>query len=108
MVTYASQTRICRTQYIQEYFGEQTDERCGVCDCCLEQKKTKVALLAEQKMKEKLLETLAQHGELGESELFDSLNKPASVAHLNCLRLLVEEGKVIALPQGRYKCSRNG
>jgi ATP-dependent DNA helicase RecQ len=108
MVTYASQTRLCRTQYIQEYFGEQTDQACGVCDCCLAQKKAKIAQEAEYQMKEKLLETLAHHGELGEQELFDSINKPASVAHLNCLRLLVEEGKVITVVQGRYKLSTNG
>lgn len=108
MVNYASQTRICRTQYIQEYFGEQTDQFCGVCDSCLEQKKAKIALDAQNKMKEKLLETLGQHGELEEGALFESVSKPASAAHLNCLRLLVEEGKVIALPQGRYKRSTDG
>src|SRR5690606_34287450 len=39
MVDYARQTRICRTQNIQEYFGEKTDAVCGVCDVCLEMKK---------------------------------------------------------------------
>ena len=39
MIHYLQQDVRCRTQVIQEYFGEQNDIPCGVCDFCLRQKK---------------------------------------------------------------------
>jgi hypothetical protein len=38
-----------------------------------------------------------------EEELFDAVNKPASLGHLKCLRQLVEEGKVEVSASGKYK-----
>jgi len=40
MIRYLKESRICRTNMIQEYFGEVTSEVCGICDVCLS-KKTK-------------------------------------------------------------------
>lgn len=39
MLEYADQTHRCRMQVIQEYFGELTDDICGICDVCLSKKK---------------------------------------------------------------------
>jgi ATP-dependent DNA helicase RecQ len=107
MVAYAHQTRICRTQFIQTYFGEMGDQMCGVCDHCVEQKKTSLPQEAENKFKELLLQTLAQGIAFTEEELFEVLQKPASAAHLKCLRQLVEEGKVAAAAGGTYKLNRD-
>jgi ATP-dependent DNA helicase RecQ len=103
MVAYAHQTLICRTQFIQAYFGELSDEKCGVCDHCVEQKKASLPLDVENKFKEQLLQTLALGKVFSEEELFDTLNKPASLGHLKCLRHLVEEGKVEMTASGKYK-----
>ena len=103
MVAYAHQTLICRTQFIQAYFGELSDEKCGVCDHCVEQKKASLPLDVENKFKEQLLQTLALGKVFSEEELFDALNKPASLGHLKCLRHLVEEGKVEMTASGKYK-----
>ena len=103
MVAYAHQTRICRTQFIQTYFGESCDENCGACDHCVEQKKANLPQEAENKFKAQVLQTLAQAEALSEEELFDELQKPASAAHLKCLRQLVEEGKVVLGEGGKYK-----
>ncbi|MEJ2005743.1 MAG: RecQ family zinc-binding domain-containing protein [Cyclobacteriaceae bacterium] len=35
MTAYFNNRRICRMRFIQRYFGEETDKRCGVCDVCL-------------------------------------------------------------------------
>jgi ATP-dependent DNA helicase RecQ len=40
MVHYAQHSHRCRTQLLQEYFDEKTDKTCGICDNCLENKKT--------------------------------------------------------------------
>jgi ATP-dependent DNA helicase RecQ len=103
MVAYAHQTRICRTQFIQSYFGEFSDESCGVCDRCVEEKKASLPLDVETKFKELVLQTLATDEVFSEEELFDAVNKPASLGHLKCLRQLVEEGKVEVSTSGKYR-----
>ncbi|WP_370539330.1 ATP-dependent DNA helicase RecQ [Algoriphagus sp. AK58] len=108
MVEYAHQTRICRSQFIQEYFGEKTDQECGICDVCLEKKKTDQAEVTEQSLKKKILETLAQFGELGEYEVFEKINKPASATHLKWLRKLADEAKISMVKDGRYKINSHG
>ncbi|TDQ14997.1 ATP-dependent DNA helicase RecQ [Algoriphagus boseongensis] len=94
MVNYAKQTRICRTQFIQEYFGENTDRACGICDICLESKKADQPLSSEEKLKNLILETLAQGGEFTEHGLFDQIRKPTSPQNLSVLRQLVDQGLV--------------
>ena len=108
LVAYAHQFRICRTQFIQAYFGELSDENCGVCDHCVEQKKASLPLEVENKFKEQLLQTLALGEAFSEEELFDAVNKPASLGHLKCLRQLVEEGKVEVSASGKYKRMGDG
>ena len=108
LVAYAHQFRICRTQFIQAYFGELSDENCGVCDHCVEQKKASLPLDLVNKFKELLLQTLALGEAFSEEELFDAVNKPASLGHLKCLRQLVEEGKVEVSASGKYKRMGDG
>jgi len=38
---YATQNKRCRTLVLLDYFGEVSDEECGVCDVCLKKKKEK-------------------------------------------------------------------
>ncbi len=108
MVEFSRQTKICRTQFIQEYFGEQTDQECGICDVCLEKKRAGQGALVEKVTKEKILETLTQYGELGEYEVFEKINKPASAMNLRYLRQLVDEGKVSTDREGKYKINSHG
>ena len=108
MVAYAHQTRICRTQFIQAYFGEFSDESCGVCDRCVEEKKASLPLDVETKFKEQVLQTLATDEVFSEEELFEALQKPASLGHLKCLRQLVDEGKVEVSASGKYKRRTDG
>lgn len=94
MVAYTTQLRICRTQFIQEYFGEKTDLNCGICDVCLELKKNLTPKIKEDNLKVKILETLAESGELSEESLFSQLRKPRSDFNLRLLRQLIEAGQV--------------
>ena len=108
MVEFSQQSKICRTQFIQEYFGEKTDKECGICDVCLEKKRAGQGALLEKVTKEKILETLAQFGKLGEYEVFEKINKPASAMNLRYLRQLVDEGKVTPDREGKYKINSYG
>jgi ATP-dependent DNA helicase RecQ len=73
----------------------------------VEQKKASLPLEVENKFKELLLQTLTLGEALTEEELFEKLQKPASAAHLKCLRQLVEEGKVVVGVEGTYNLNRN-
>jgi len=94
MVEYAHQSRICRTQFIQEYFGEKTDDVCGICDVCIEMKKSKAPETQEERMKEKVFETLGEFGELSERDLLEKIQKPASQSNLKLIRQLVDQGQI--------------
>jgi len=39
VINYVSNDMRCRTQILLHYFGEKTDEVCGVCDTCIQNKK---------------------------------------------------------------------
>jgi ATP-dependent DNA helicase RecQ len=39
MVDFVTSTHRCRMQLVQEYFGEDTDQVCGLCDVCVENRK---------------------------------------------------------------------
>lgn len=39
VINYVSNPMRCRTQILLHYFGEKTDEVCGVCDNCIKNKK---------------------------------------------------------------------
>lgn len=39
MIRYIENDVLCRSLYLQHYFGEKSDEPCGICDVCLEKKK---------------------------------------------------------------------
>ncbi len=48
---YALQTRRCRSLVLQEYFGEQSDVECGLCDICLKKKKETTTYTASELQK---------------------------------------------------------
>lgn len=108
MVNYANQGKICRTQFIQEYFGENTDQKCGICDVCIERKKSDQPISTETKIKNLILETLALEEELTEQELFDRIRKPASPQNLSILRALVDQGQIALDNSGHFKLNSHG
>ncbi len=42
VIQYASNQYQCRSQILQNYFGEKDNKRCGKCDVCLERNKLKI------------------------------------------------------------------
>ena len=108
MVGYAHQDQICRTQFIQEYFGEQSDQVCGVCDLCISQRKSKVPESSEAGLKTRIMETLTHSSELSERDLFDQLRLPASEKNLQVLRNLVDHGQVIQSVTAKYSKTSYG
>lgn len=105
MVMYAHQNLLCRTQFIQEYFGEETDKKCGICDWCIQLSKDPEQ--EERNLKTWLFETLRQHGELKESLLQSHLSSKKSEILAQLVRRLTDEGQLQVTSQGNLKLSIN-
>lgn len=108
MVDYGRQKKICRTQYIQEYFGEKTDETCRICDWCQEDRKSKDPQGTENRLQTRILETLRQVGELTEHQLLDRLRLPASEKILNFIRELQDNGLITLQQDGKFTIHHHG
>lgn len=59
MIAYVSGSQRCRMQMIQDYFGEVSQETCGICDVCIERRKKDNAHAFED-LKEEILHILKQ------------------------------------------------
>lgn len=97
MEMYARQNLICRTQFIQEYFGEKTDQDCGICDCCVEHRQDPKAL--RLKFRRYILETIAQKGALPQRELLEQVITPRQELVSLLLREMIDQGEVLTTPQ---------
>ena len=107
MVGYAHQNKICRTQFIQEYFGEETDSLCGICDWCIENKKSTGLALEEKNLEKKVVETLSQFGELSEKELLERLKVPGSEKLFSILRRMEDSDMISSTSEGKYLISNH-
>ena len=43
IIQYATLNKTCRSNFIGQYFGDNSSIVCGVCDICLENKRTAIA-----------------------------------------------------------------
>lgn len=83
----------CRMQFVQEYFNEETEIECGICDICIEKRKKsnlkhydllKLEVLNVLKLKAYSVEELEQHIAPSDRELF-----------IDVVRDLVDEGTLV-------------
>ncbi|MDF2159039.1 ATP-dependent DNA helicase RecQ [Algoriphagus sp. CAU 1675] len=108
MVTYASQKVICRTQFIQEYFGEKSDATCGICDWCVEDKKNSDPEKRAENLKSRILEALKVEGELTQQNLLEKLRLPSGEFTLGIIRGLIDSGLISLLPDGKLTIKNHG
>jgi ATP-dependent DNA helicase RecQ len=101
MVSYVKNRKLCRANQISAYFGEESDDFCGICDVCLE--KIKARSTSPNHLREKIIQTL------GTGNMF-SLQNIQEVPGLNndedtiaVIRELEDEGRIETDMRGMYK-----
>jgi ATP-dependent DNA helicase RecQ len=88
VLNYVNQP-ICRSQQLLNYFDEQTQETCGVCDVCIGARKK----YSEDALRLAILEKLRIEP-LSIEVLVDSLLEGSEETRLELIRLMLDEGKL--------------
>ena len=99
VVEYCYSEDICREKYLVEYFGEASDERCGHCDTCIENKKKKQydprelqdGILYMTQVRPRTLKELIETLSFTKNDIIDMVS------------LLVDEGFIEHLSDDTYK-----
>ncbi|RPA70305.1 RecQ family ATP-dependent DNA helicase [Cyclobacteriaceae bacterium YHN15] len=101
MVAYVKNPKLCRAIQLSSYFGEESDDFCGICDVCLE--RIKKEFRYQNQVREKIIQTLR-------AGLLFSMHNIQEVPGLkndedtiSTLRELEEEGMIVADLNGVYK-----
>ncbi len=102
MIIYAGNEQKCRSAVLEEYFGEGNPEPCGVCDICLERKRSEKPSAAEG-IRRELLQRLAD-GPVDPQALVAEFARDQKVVG-RVIRTLLDEGTVRTLPDGRIDLS---
>lgn len=89
MIRFTQQAVQCRMQFIQEYFGENTEVACGKCDVCVDKRKRN-SLTAMDDYQEQILYILKQKG-MTVDELETAVAPKDSELFIEAVRELVDK-----------------
>ncbi|HVD98633.1 MAG TPA: ATP-dependent DNA helicase RecQ [Cytophagaceae bacterium] len=91
LAQYASQERRCRSLVLQEYFGERSDKKCGVCDICLKEKKQTISSASADTLRASILQTIRSG--VNEIDVLANVQKNFSKEEiLQTIREMTDEG----------------
>lgn len=99
MVAYARNTTICRTSFIQHYFGEEVKEPCGICDICIEHSDEPVDTGNIQEQ----IKTLINSGVTGIEQLGIAVKGAKQQEVLSIIRNMLDEEIVKESPAGHLQ-----
>ena len=92
VIGYA-ETKTCRSQVLLAYFDENTAEKCGVCDVCIQEKKAKNAELLLEEISLAILERLAGT-HLTIDEIISQISLGSENQRIDVLRNLLDAGMI--------------
>ena len=90
MISFAETNFRCRMQLIQDYFNEDTETTCGICDVCIEKRK-KDNILVYEKLREEILNTMKKNT-LSVEQLEKQISPKDRELFVDVVRELVDEG----------------
>lgn len=97
MIDYASETDVCRSVWLINYFGQSGTHDCGKCDVCLGYKKKS----STSQLKSLITDSLAQD-KLTSEAIMKLCPHDQKTQFLETLRMLIESGNVIRNSDGSF------
>ena len=82
----------CRNQIIMAYFGMETDEKCGICDICLSERKAGLSEKKYQEISEKIL--LLSEENKSYEQIIDSFGQHQKSDAIKVISFLRDEGLI--------------
>lgn len=93
MIGFAENTIRCRMQVIQDYFGEDTEATCGLCDVCIAKRK-KDNLLIYEKLRDEVLRVMKDNN-FSVEQLEKEIEPEDRELFVDVVRELVDEGVLV-------------
>jgi ATP-dependent DNA helicase RecQ len=93
MIHYAVDSEQCRMQKIQHYFQEHTEEVCGICDVCIQKRKSERSIDVKT-IREEILTVLKQ-GSMTIDRLEDMIMPTDTTQFTEIVRVLLDEGVIV-------------
>ena len=103
IIEYAKNNKICRTLQIVNYFGEESDFHCGICDNCIQNKKDNNRALISKNLIHKILKTLEQGEAFSLKELFCEIDETLDDFSVGLIREMEDEGLISSEKNGLIK-----
>ncbi|EOZ96779.1 ATP-dependent DNA helicase, RecQ family [Indibacter alkaliphilus LW1] len=101
MIAYLREKDVCRATQISNYFGEETEASCGICDVCVERRKSKED--QSVKLRNKILQTLRLGTLFSLHNIQEIPGLKKDDYTVRVLREMEDEGLIICEPNGNYK-----
>lgn len=104
MAGFAESSIRCRMQMIQEYFGEETEATCGICDVCVEKrKKDNASAFSDIRME---VISIMKAGSLSVEDLERRIAPRDRELFVDVVRELVDEGVLVYDNAWRLRLNR--
>lgn len=103
LMHYIESTDTCRSLLIQQYFGEQSEERCGKCDVCIGRHKTVVEDADFETLQKEIHTFLQKNPETSYRDTLQLVQKGTPAQKEEVLRYLIDKGIVISDKLGRLQ-----
>lgn len=101
MIAYIKEDGQCRATQISNYFGEESEAECGICDVCIEKKKALGQ--RDEKLKQRIIQTLKEGLLFSIQSIQEVPGLKNDKYTLRVLREMEEEGLIFCEPEGIYK-----
>ena len=100
MEAYTLQTKLCRSLFIQQYFGEKDHQPCGKCDVCIGRNKTQVSDKEFKDIQTALIRYLHRYPGTLYKEILHSVQAGSPAQKEKVLRYLLDKEVILISQNG--------